>query len=361
VNKLLTDWPTKEETNAAVAKAENNNGEQEQEESKVFVTALRPSEIKAYEPPPGLVLVGDNHIVRGAVTVIGGPPGVGKSRASVALAVAGATGVDWFGLKVHTRFRTLIVQNENGQYRLKLEFSDLNCEQLDKYVRVTPPPPFGLCFHRREFRDQLAAIRDEWEPDCVCLDPWNQIAHDEHARDYLETFDTIRLVFPPNCESAAIVIIAHRRKPKAGDRENGRELLNSLAGSYALGSVPRTVFIMEPASDDVTDDRIVWTCCKNNDGQLGSRTAWRRQNGVFSAVGDFDWDQWDKNGKSTDSGPERAREIVAEHPHGISKKNLVTKLEEKGLSASSAYRWVEQAEKNRLIKFHKEKAGFVLA
>jgi hypothetical protein len=46
-----------------------------------FVTAMSPSEIFAYEPPPGIVLVGDNHITRGSVFVIGGALGVGKSRA----------------------------------------------------------------------------------------------------------------------------------------------------------------------------------------------------------------------------------------------------------------------------------------
>jgi hypothetical protein len=30
---------------------------------------------------------------------------------------------------------------------------------------------------------------------------------------------------------------------------------------------------MQAASDDVTDDRIVWTCCKNNDDELGKRSA----------------------------------------------------------------------------------------
>jgi hypothetical protein len=70
-----------------------------------------PTECRNFSPPQGLVLVGDCHITRGAVTVIAGPPGVGKSRAGHALAVAGATLADWFGLKVHQQFRTAIIQN----------------------------------------------------------------------------------------------------------------------------------------------------------------------------------------------------------------------------------------------------------
>src|SRR5207245_5500056 len=97
-----------------------------------------------YVPPEGLVLVGDAHIVRGNVTILAGPPGVGKSRASVALALAGATCQDWLGLKVQRRFRTAIIQNENGLYRLSKEFGEIQGDGLDEYVRISDPPPFGM-------------------------------------------------------------------------------------------------------------------------------------------------------------------------------------------------------------------------
>ena len=84
---------------------------------------------------------GDCHVVRGSTFVIGGPPGVGKSRVSVGLAVSGATGADFFGIPVHTRFRTLIIQNENGSFRLAKEFGDLDCDALDDWVRICSPPP----------------------------------------------------------------------------------------------------------------------------------------------------------------------------------------------------------------------------
>src|SRR5205823_4103769 len=55
------------------------------------VAFLSPSEIRAYQPPPGYCLIGDNHIQRGLPFVIGGAPGVGKSRAASRLAICGAT------------------------------------------------------------------------------------------------------------------------------------------------------------------------------------------------------------------------------------------------------------------------------
>jgi hypothetical protein len=43
----------------------------------------------------------------------------------------------------------------------------------------------------------------------------------------------------------------------------------------------------------VADERIVLTCCKNNDGELGPRSAWIRQNGLFVPTTNFDWDEFD--------------------------------------------------------------------
>jgi AAA domain/CHC2 zinc finger len=252
-----------------------------------------PSQLKSYVPPPGMVLVGDCHIVRGSVFVIGGPPGVGKSRASVALAEAGATKNEWFGLPVHRRFKTMIIQSENGPFRLSQEFSELDCVALENYVRVCTPPPFGMCFSREDFRAQLSAAIQEFEPEVVIFDPWNAIARDEKARDYLETFELIRSVLPAGDNAPALGIVAHRRKPQADERTTGRGLLNVLAGSYVLGSVPRSVFVMQLASDDPQDNRVVWTCCKNNDGELGDRSVWERCNGLFAPVSGFDWDTFD--------------------------------------------------------------------
>jgi predicted ATP-dependent serine protease len=110
-----------------------------------------PSELRDYKPDNDIVLVGDCHIMRGEVFVIGGEPGVGKSLSTTQLAVSGATGCDWFGLKLHRRFKTMIVQTENGRYRLQQEFSSLDCDRIENWIRVSEPPPFGLTLSNPEF------------------------------------------------------------------------------------------------------------------------------------------------------------------------------------------------------------------
>ena len=123
----------------------------------------------------------------------------------------------------------------------------------------------------------------------LLIDPWNAVARDDKARDYLETFATIRSVIPAGDNSPALGIVAHTRKPRAEETASGRGLNNLLSGSYVLVSVPRSVFIVQAASDEQTDDRIVFTCSKNNDGECGKASAWHRRNGLFAPVVDFDW------------------------------------------------------------------------
>ncbi len=259
-----------------------------------LIEFLSPLDLQRYQPPEGTFLVGDYHITRGSSSVIAGPPGVGKSRSGLDLGIAGATGRPWFGLPVHTKFKTMIIQNENGLSRLSRDFAGLDCEELHKWIRISPPPPTGFRFDDDEFILELKLEIQRFEPGVVVIDPWNAAALDDGVRDYLATFVAIRQVIPAGDHSPALVIVAHTRKPKLGndDRASGRGLLHLLAGSHVLGSVPRTVFVMQPASDDPQDDRIVWTCCKNNDGQLGKRSAWHRRDGLFLPVVDFDWDEF---------------------------------------------------------------------
>jgi hypothetical protein len=341
-HKDLNDWSragaTTEELLSAI-----ENAEVVCEAPRPLIEFKRPSELKSFVPPPGIMLVGDCHIVRGgSVFVIGGAPGVGKSRASVALAEAGAKGDEWFGLTVHRKFKTMVIQTENGLFRLSKEFGELDCDALEDYVRICPPPPFGLCFGRDEFKTQLSAAIGSFAPDVVIFDPWNAAARDEKAREYLETFEALRSVLPLGDNAPALGIVAHTRKPKTDERASGRALLNLLSGSYVLGSVPRTVFVMQAASDDTTDNRIVWTCCKNNDGELGQRSAWERRNGLFAPVTEFDWEVFD--------APEKdRREIITEadvravlENGALTKAEAAKKLETNtGAHRTSCYRALE--------------------
>jgi AAA domain/DnaB-like helicase N terminal domain len=174
-----------------------------------------PRELRDFQQPESdIILVGDAHISRGEVFTIGGEPGVGKSRAATQLGISGATRRPWFGLPVHRQFKTMVVQTENGRYRLQQEFSALDCDEIENWVRVSEPPPFGLTLNNPEFQGDVRAALDCFKPDCVILDPWNAAARDDKQRDYVETFDALRNLLPTGDDKPALGVIAHTHKPQ---------------------------------------------------------------------------------------------------------------------------------------------------
>ena len=254
-----------------------------------------PCSLRDFVPDNDIVLAGECHIMRGEVFVIGGEPGVGKSIAATQLAVSGATQCDWFGHTVHRQFRTMIVQTENGRYRLQQEFSALDCDVIENWIRVSEPPPFGLTFSHPEFQRDIGAALDAFKPECVIFDPWNAAAHDDRVRDYAETFDALRNLLPTGHDKPALGIVAHTRKPQPNEkRTGGTGLMHLLAGSYVLTSVPRCIFVMTRGTQDETDDSVVFFNPKNSNGENAPRSAWHRKLSGFTPATDFDWKEFDK-------------------------------------------------------------------
>jgi energy-coupling factor transporter ATP-binding protein EcfA2 len=275
-----------------------------------MVQFYSPSELKAYEPPANQCLVGDYHLQRGAMSVLAGPPGCGKSRAALWLAILAARGSgNWFGLEVRSQFRTLILQNENGLTRLHRDFDELqNIEELDQWIKISSPPAYGLALSNPLFRAELKSVIKDFQPHLVIVDPWNSCVRDAMEKDFQEGIARLREVLAESPTEPACLILHHLRKPKSDDRHKGRNLAHLLSGSYVLVSVARSVLVMQPASDDTEDNRVVVTCAKNNDGDLGARSAWRRCAGRFEEAGVFDWEAFD-----TGSSANREPKVKEEH------------------------------------------------
>ncbi|HCN28907.1 MAG TPA: hypothetical protein DIT64_09090 [Verrucomicrobiales bacterium] len=266
--------------------------------AKKYLRFFKPSELAAYTVPEDVPMVGDLHLYKGGIFVLGGAPGVGKSFAISALAVCGATGEPWFGLPVHRRFRTMILQAENGMVRLSSEYK-VHCQVpgLDEWLRVSEDVD-TFAFENPDFCAELRAEIEDFRPDLIVLDPWNRAVRDSMEKDFRAAFDAIISCLPEGPERPALLIIAHTRKPRMGEKVNGRGLLNLLSGSLILGSVPRAAFILQAASDDTEPQEFVFCCCKNNNGELGKATAWKREGVRFTGpLEDFDWDAFNNGGQ----------------------------------------------------------------
>jgi hypothetical protein len=306
--------------------------------AREWLTVWKPSEFIAFDPPKDFVLLGDCHLTRGGITVLGGWPGVGKSRAALGLAIAGATGQPWMGHAIHARFRSIVIQIENGEWRLKHELTDALPEGgMDEWIRITPPPAYGLAFHEPAFREQVAKLIEDFRPGLVIIDPWNRVAEGDKQGDYRQALEDILQCLPSAAEEKPAVLILHHMRKKTSEsiRKQGRDLLHELAGSYQIGSAARCVFIIEPGSNDPTDPTVVLTCCKNNDGREGEPTAWIRSNGLFTRATHFDLEAFlsaEHSGRSvSESAIKRALRGMA----GESRGKAVARLLEANVCAKT--------------------------
>ena len=301
-----------------------------------------PSELAAYEPPENVNLVGDFHLKRGGSTVLAGAPGVGKSFAVSRLAVAGATGEEWFGLKVHEQFKTLMIQGENSLSRLKKEFESYDVALLDDWIKVSES---HLDFSSPDY---VASVKKEikaFDPDCIALDPWNHIATDDDINSYNKAIKQIETLKRLGSKERLILIVAHTRKPKSDSKPSGRDLLHEISGSLKLGSYARAAFVMESIKDDNEKSLIRFTCCKNNNGELGVPSIWKFDKGKFTKASDV----------TEAFSPKKKKGITKEHlkealATPCQRKVAVLKLQAiSGQSESSCYKVFQ--ERSPLFKY----------
>lgn len=232
-------------------------------------------------------LVGDCHILKGAVTLIGGEPGCGKSLVAMNLAIAGALrsdrrrkGVEWMGMKVNRPFTTMVVQFENGTLRLYREAIEYPEFDYGEKIFVSNPPRFGERFDDVNFIKKIKAATKIIRPDVVVIDPWTSISDGDYREAVVKVIGDIRKVFGCDENSPALVIVSHTAKPK-GATAKGVAMLHDIAGSFALAAHARAVFILERAKKEPESDLVRCTCAKNNNGELGPVKLWHRRAGAF--------------------------------------------------------------------------------
>lgn len=245
-------------------------------------------QLKKYEIPEHLRLVGDNEINMGydGLALIAGPGSSGKSLAAASLALAGAIGSGtWMGRKVHRQFTTLFLQAENGVTRIKREMETMKRlhpkVDIENRIFISEPPEGGLPFHRAEFRAAVRRMVENLKPALVVLDPWSQIAVEDSSKDIVETLAQIRSCYPAGDDCPGTLIIAHTKKPRPEDVRRGRSLTYAVSGSIALPNSARCVYLLLPFTDELEDERIYWACPKINNGENYPATVWKRRFGTF--------------------------------------------------------------------------------
>ena len=297
----------------------------------------RAKDILKHQVPKHLALVGDNEICMGydGVVVMAGPGSSGKSLCTAALALAGAIGKGtWMGRKIHRKFKTLIIQAENGITRMKKEVEAL-CENhpgvdIHGHIFFSEPPEGGLPFHNAEFRTAVRRAVAELQPDLVVIDPWSQVATEDAAKEVVDKLAEIRSCFPAGDQCPGLLIVAHTKKPRAGEVHRGRSLTSLVSGSVALPNTARCVYVLLPWSEDPEDSRIYWCCPKLNNGEMYGASVWHRK---FGTMFDHDEDtnplDWGKEFENDDARAITEANLKAAfgEQHYLSRSALVKRIQ----------------------------------
>nr|ADI22816.1 hypothetical protein [uncultured Oceanospirillales bacterium HF0500_29K23]ADI23161.1 hypothetical protein [uncultured gamma proteobacterium HF0770_11A05] len=237
-----------------------------------------PSWYANYKPPKNVQLVGDHHIEKGSIVILGGAGGVGKSLAITSLAVAGATGGEWFGLKVHKQFKTMVLQAENQNTRLKNEYENYDISELDDWIKISEPPECGFSFNSPQFLASLKSESEKFGPDLVVLDPWNHIAASDDMQSHIKALGEIASVWPTGEKNPAVLIVAHRRKPSPDRDPDGSDLMHEISGSHKITTIARCVFALVKIPNT---SLVKVHCCKNNNGATGDLGFWEYVDGYY--------------------------------------------------------------------------------
>jgi hypothetical protein len=106
------------------------------------------------------------------------------------------------------------------------------------------------------------------------------------------------------------------------------------------------------------------TCCKNNTGKLGQRSAWRRgSGGLFEPVLGFDWAKFDSIGKKCETQCwSEIPELIRENGGCVDKTDLSKLVEAKfGVCQKTASNQIKKAGQKGVIRFDMQRKGYVPA
>jgi hypothetical protein len=337
-----------------------------------------PAEILKMPRNPCANFLGDRLLGVALSLVLAGIGGIGKSRLLLQLLVAFILERDWCGLETHnTKGKPwMLIQTQNGNARLQDDLAPIKKYAGDDWPLVdknliihTLETDRDLMLHlndQRNIADLERAIRHH-DPIGVAFDPLNEISIGDLSKDVdmMVTCDAIGRVSRAGNPERAIIVATHALTGLAGMRKAfGFEAAGFGRNSKVLHSWTRAFVNVIPAIEDYTT--LVLTCGKNNNGKIFAPIAIHLpESGIYDVDADFDIAAFREQ---IETGPKKrttySADIVAEmdwpEPEGggapgkLDKAQLARAIQtELNCSPATAYRLIDAAAAQRIIKFSK--------
>ena len=246
-------------------------------------------------------------IVLGALGVIFGQGGIGKSRIALNLARNQVLGLPFAGLSTGAEpLRHLMMGSENSIHRLQGDArrmgAGLDAQQIAKlgdHIRLATlesPEDSFLSLAPGGNIEKWRTTLEAFPPDVLWADPWGDLLDGEanSDEDARRTIATLRSLLHRVNPQAAIVILAHSRTGSANIAQAiGYDAANFGKGSKALYSAARCVINLAPG-DETENPCIVAIHAKSNDGPRERPRAIRldAETMTYSMDHDFDFEAW---------------------------------------------------------------------
>ena len=331
------------------------------------LTVLTVDEILAVPRDEHSCILGDRLLAKGQSLVNAGQPGIGKTLLALQLAAASNVGRDWCGLVTHGRgLRWLVLQTENGLARVQHDLDMLKkwagpeFDQSLLYVQVVRNDNDGfLCLDDSATVARISNTIQSVQPDVIIADPLRDfgIGNLDSDADMIATLRELSRLVRLGNPDRALVILHHALTGRAGAAKAfGLERAGFARNSKALLGWARAQINIIPGQED-SNETLVLTCGKNSNGKEFSPVAVRRNgDGIYEVADDFDIESWRQ--EIVGGGKERRvfnPKVVTEidWPQRDMEKKQLAKLvvDEVGCGKSRAYSLIDEAMKNKIIKF----------
>mgnify|MGYP003582805030 CR=1 FL=1 len=214
----------------------------------------------------------------GALAVIFGQGGLGKSRVALNVAFHQVLSLPFAGLPTHPKpLKHLFMGSENSIHRLqhdaRMMSRGLTAEQialLDSNIRMTTlegPEDSYISLASPVNAERWRLTLEEYRPDVLWVDPWGDVLGGEANadEDVRTTLSTLRRLLHRVNSNALTVILAHSRTGAVNILQAvGYDAANFGKGSKALYSSARCVWNLAPG-DESENPPIVMVHAKCND------------------------------------------------------------------------------------------------
>ena len=269
------------------------------------------SEILSYEIPADHGLVRNENkeslFELGSVAGIVGPPGVGKSRMALQLAIAQITGRQWCNLDTISPPRKwLLIGNENSRRRIARDLQGMTATLAPEKVALLKDhlfmqvPETGGDMVIALKSDNMARWRNtlgQTKPDALIIDPFEACLENYDVNDAAAVRDTIQKVaslaheINPDC----VVIFVHHARTGA---LNVQQATGFGKDDFAKGSKTFTSMIrlqINIAPGDADDfGKLVVSVGKSNDAKpfYPQGVSMNEETRLYEAWQGFDYEAW---------------------------------------------------------------------